>query len=416
MDIILGGKPVLAMKPIERSTKLDGVCYDIRGPVAQEARRMEEEGHLILKLNIGNPAPFGFEAPDEILKHVIHNLPTAQGYSDSQGIYPARVAVAQYYQQRGIRGADADDVYIGNGVSELILMSLQALLNNDDEVLIPSPDYPLWTAAVNLAGGKAVHYRCDEQQDWYPDLADIKQKISTKTKAIVLINPNNPTGAVYDQAFLLELLKIAREHRLVVLSDEIYDKVLYDGTEHISTASLADDLIMLTFGGLSKNYRIAGFRVGWLFISGAKNLARHYIEGLNVLASMRLCANVPCQHAVQTALGGYQSINELVVPGGRLYEQMDLAHKLVSDIDGLSCMRPKGAMYLFPKIDRKKIRIKDDQLFVLDFLRQHKVLLVHGRAFNWPEPDHFRIVFLPHKEQLAAALGKLGRFLPGYSQ
>ncbi|MDX1538002.1 pyridoxal phosphate-dependent aminotransferase [Arsukibacterium sp.] len=404
------------MKPIERSTKLDGVCYDIRGPVAQEARRMEEEGHLILKLNIGNPAPFGFEAPDEILKHVIHNLPTAQGYSDSQGIYPARVAVAQYYQQRGIRGADADDVYIGNGVSELILMSLQALLNNDDEVLIPSPDYPLWTAAVNLAGGRAVHYRCDEQQDWYPDLADIKQKISTKTKAIVLINPNNPTGAVYDQAFLLELLKIAREHRLVVLSDEIYDKVLYDGTEHISTASLADDLIMLTFGGLSKNYRIAGFRVGWLFISGAKNLARHYIEGLNVLASMRLCANVPCQHAVQTALGGYQSINELVVPGGRLYEQMDLAHKLVSDIDGLSCMRPKGAMYLFPKIDRKKIRIKDDQLFVLDFLRQHKVLLVHGRAFNWPEPDHFRIVFLPHKEQLAAALGKLGRFLPGYSQ
>lgn len=377
---------------------------------------MEEEGHRILKLNIGNPAPFGFEAPDEILKHVIHNLPTAQGYSDSQGIYPARVAVAQYYQQRGIRGADADDVYIGNGVSELILMSLQALLNNGDEVLIPSPDYPLWTAAVNLAGGKAVHYRCDEQQDWYPDLDDIKQKISKKTKAIVLINPNNPTGAVYNQAFLLELLKIAREHRLVVLSDEIYDKVLYDGTEHISTASLADDLIMLTFGGLSKNYRIAGFRVGWLFISGAKNLARHYIEGLNVLASMRLCANVPCQHAVQTALGGYQSINELVVPGGRLYEQMDLAHKLVSEIDGLSCMRPKGAMYLFPKIDRKKIRIKDDELFVLDFLRQHKVLLVHGRAFNWPEPDHFRIVFLPHKEQLAAAIGKLGQFLPGYSQ
>ncbi|MDX1676815.1 pyridoxal phosphate-dependent aminotransferase [Arsukibacterium sp.] len=404
------------MKPIERSTKLDGVCYDIRGPVAQEARRMEEEGHLILKLNIGNPAPFGFEAPDEILKHVIHNLPTAQGYSDSQGIYPARVAVAQYYQQRGIRGADADDVYIGNGVSELILMSLQALLNNDDEVLIPSPDYPLWTAAVNLAGGKAVHYRCDEQQDWFPDLADIKKKISNRTKAIVLINPNNPTGAVYDQPFLLALLEIAREHRLVVLSDEIYDKVLFDGTEHISTAALADDLVMLTFGGLSKNYRIAGFRVGWLFISGAKNLARHYIEGLNVLASMRLCANVPCQHAVQTALGGYQSINELVVPGGRLYEQMVLAHRLVTEIDGLSCVRPKGAMYLFPKIDRKKIPIKDDQLFVLDFLRQHKVLLVHGRAFNWPEPDHFRIVFLPHKEQLAAALGKLGRFLPGYSQ
>lgn len=404
------------MKPIERSTKLDGVCYDIRGPVAQEAKRMEEEGHRILKLNIGNPAPFGFEAPDEILKHVIHNLPTAQGYSDSQGIYPARVAVAQYYQQRGIRGADADDVYIGNGVSELILMSLQALLNNSDEVLVPSPDYPLWTAAVNLAGGKAVHYRCDEQQDWYPDLDDIKQKISKKTKAIVLINPNNPTGAVYDKAFLLELLKIAREHRLVVLSDEIYDKVLYDGTEHVSTAALADDLVMLTFGGLSKNYRIAGFRVGWLFISGAKQLARQYIEGLNILASMRLCANVPCQHAVQTALGGYQSINELVIPGGRLYEQMELAHKLVTQIDGISCMRPKGAMYLFPKVDRKKIRIKDDELFVLDFLRQHKVLLVHGRAFNWPEPDHFRIVFLPHKEQLSAAIGKLAQFLPGYSQ
>ena len=295
-------------------------------------------------------------------------------------------------------------------------MSLQALLNNSDEVLVPSPDYPLWTAAVNLAGGKPVHYRCDEQQDWYPDLNDIKEKISKKTKAIVLINPNNPTGAVYDKAFLQDLLKIAREHRLVVLSDEIYDKVLYDGTEHVSTASLADDLIMLTFGGLSKNYRIAGFRVGWLFISGAKHLAQNYIEGLNVLASMRLCANVPCQHAVQTALGGYQSINELIVPGGRLYDQMDLAHKLVTDIDGISCMRPKGAMYLFPKIDRKKFRIKDDEVFVLDFLRQHKVLLVHGRAFNWPEPDHFRIVFLPHKEQLATAIGKLAQFLPGYSQ
>ena len=295
-------------------------------------------------------------------------------------------------------------------------MSLQALLNNSDEVLVPSPDYPLWTAAVNLAGGKAVHYRCDEQQDWYPDLADIKDKISKKTKAIVLINPNNPTGAVYDKNFLLELLKIAREHRLVVLSDEIYDKVLYDGTEHVSTASLADDLVMLTFGGLSKNYRIAGFRVGWLFISGAKHLARNYIEGLNILASMRLCANVPCQHAVQTALGGYQSINSLVVPGGRLYEQMDLAHRLVTQIDGVSCMRPKGAMYLFPKLDRKKFRIKDDELFVLDFLRQHKVLLVHGRAFNWPEPDHFRIVFLPHKDQLESAIGKLAQFLPGYNQ
>lgn len=404
------------MKPIERSSKLDGVCYDIRGPVAREARKMEDEGHRILKLNIGNPAPFGFEAPDEILKHVIHNLPTAQGYSDSQGIYPARVAVAQYYQQRGIRGADADDVYIGNGVSELILMSLQALLNNGDEVLVPMPDYPLWTASVNLAGGTAVHYLCDEQQDWYPSLDDIKAKITKKTKALVLINPNNPTGAVYDKAFLLELLQIARKHKLVVMSDEIYDKVLYDGTEHVSTASLADDLVMLTYGGLSKNYRIAGFRVGWLFISGAKPAAKHYIEGLNILASMRLCANVPCQHAVQTALGGYQSINELVVPGGRLYDQMHLAHQLVTQIDGISCVRPKGAMYLFPKIDLKKYRIKDDELFVLDFLRQHKVLLVHGRAFNWPEPDHFRIVTLPHKEQLTQAITKLAQFLPTYSQ
>ncbi|OBP14280.1 aminotransferase [Rheinheimera sp. SA_1] len=404
------------MKPIERSKKLDGVCYDIRGPVAREAKRMEEEGHRILKLNIGNPAPFGFEAPDEILKHVIHNLPTAQGYTDSQGIYPARVAVAQYYQQRGILGAEADDVYIGNGVSELILMSLQALLDYGDEVLIPSPDYPLWTAAVNLAGGKAVHYRCDEQADWFPDTADIRSKINSRTKALVLINPNNPTGAVYNDAMLLDLLQIAREHNLVVLSDEIYDKILYDGATHTATASLADDLVLLTFGGLSKNYRIAGFRVGWLFISGAKQAARHYIEGLNILASMRLCANVPCQHAVQTALGGYQSINELIIPGGRLYDQMDLAHRLVNNIEGLSCVRPKGAMYLFPKIDRKIFPIKDDELMVLDFLRQYKVLLVHGRAFNWPEPDHFRIVFLPHKEQLEQAIGKLAQFLPGYRQ
>jgi alanine-synthesizing transaminase len=404
------------MKPIERSKKLDGVCYDIRGPVAREAKRMEEEGHRILKLNIGNPAPFGFEAPDEILKHVIHNLPTAQGYTDSQGIYPARVAVAQYYQQRGILSAGADDVYIGNGVSELILMSLQALLDNGDEVLIPSPDYPLWTAAVNLAGGKAVHYRCDEQQDWYPDIQDMRSKITSRTRAIVLINPNNPTGAVYERAELEDIIALAREFGLVLLSDEIYDKILYDGATHISTASLCDDLLVLTFGGLSKNYRIAGFRVGWLFISGARLAARSYIEGLNILASMRLCANVPCQHAVQTALGGYQSINELVVPGGRLYDQMDLAHRLVNEIDGLSCFRPKGAMYLFPKIDRTKFPIKDDELFVLDFLRQYKVLLVHGRAFNWPEPDHFRIVFLPHKEQLEQAIGKLGQFLPNYRQ
>lgn len=404
------------MKMIERSSKLDGVCYDIRGPVAREARRMEDEGHRILKLNIGNPAPFGFEAPDEILKHVIHNLPNAQGYSDSQGIYPARVAVAQYYQQQGIKTADADDVYIGNGVSELIMMSLQALLNNGDEVLVPSPDYPLWTAAINLAGGKAVHYRCDEQQEWYPDLDDIRKKITSRTRALVLINPNNPTGAVYDKTLLEGMLQIAREHQLVVLSDEIYDKILYEGAKHICTASLADDLLILTFGGLSKNYRIAGFRVGWILLSGAKHLATPYIEGLNMLASMRLCSNVPCQHAVQTALGGYQSINELIIPGGRLYEQMDLAHKLINQIEGVSCARPKGAMYLFPRIDLNKIRIRNDEQLVLDFLRQHKVLLVHGTAFNWPEPDHFRVVFLPHKEVLESALGRLGQFLSGYSQ
>ncbi|CAM3806007.1 pyridoxal phosphate-dependent aminotransferase [Rheinheimera salexigens] len=404
------------MQPIKRSTKLNGVCYDIRGPIAQEAKRMEDEGQRILKLNIGNPALFGFEAPDEILKHVIHNLPSAQGYSDAQGIYPARVAVAQYYQQRGILKADADDVYIGNGVSELILMSLQALLNTDDEVLIPSPDYPLWTAAVNLAGGKAVHYHCDDQQGWLPALDDIKAKITNKTKAIVLINPNNPTGAVYHKAFLIELLQIAREHKLVVLSDEIYDKVLYDGNEHVSTAALADDLVILTFSGLSKNYRIAGFRIGWLLISGAKQFAQQYIEGLSILASMRLCANVPCQHAVQTALGGYQSIQQLVQPEGRLYQQMDLAHNLISQIDGISCFRPQGAMYLFAKLDQKKLGIYNDEQFVLDFLRQQKVLLVHGRAFNWPTPDHFRLVFLPHKEQLITAINKLEKFLSGYKQ
>ena len=401
---------------VSKSNKLANVCYDIRGPVLKHAKRLEEEGHRILKLNIGNPAPFGFEAPEEILQDVIRNLPTAQGYSDSKGLFSARKAVMQYYQQKQVEGVTIEDIYLGNGVSELIVMAMQALLNNGDEVLVPMPDYPLWTAAVNLAGGKAVHYLCDEQQDWLPALDDIKAKISKKTRALVLINPNNPTGAVYDAAFLRQLLQIAREHKLVVLSDEIYDKVLYDGTEHVSTAALADDLVMLTFGGLSKNYRIAGFRIGWLFISGAKQAARQYIEGLNILASMRLCANVPCQHAVQTALGGYQSINELVVPGGRLYDQMDLAHKLVTEIDGVSCMRPKGAMYLFPKIDLKKYRIQDDELFVLDFLRQHKVLLVHGRAFNWPEPDHFRIVTLPHKEQLTQAISRLGQFLQSYSQ
>jgi alanine-synthesizing transaminase len=404
------------MKKISKSSKLNGVCYDIRGPVAQQAKLMEEQGHQILKLNIGNPAPFGFEAPDEILKHVIHNLPSAQGYSDSQGIYPARVAVAQYYQKLGIVSARADDVYLGNGVSELILMSLQALLENGDEVLIPSPDYPLWTAAVNLTGAKSIHYRCDEEQEWFPDLEDIKSKITNKTRAIVLINPNNPTGAVYSKELLLEIIEIARKHQLIVMSDEIYDKVLYDGAQHIPIATLAEDVLVLTYGGLSKNYRVAGFRVGWMFLTGPKEEAASYIEGLNILASMRLCANVPCQHAVQAALGGYQSINELIVPGRRLYDQMDYANKRVSEIEGLSCVRPKGAMYLFPKIDLKKVPIKDDELFVLDFLREHQVLLVHGRAFNWPRADHFRIVFLPHLQDLEVALNKLEVFLKSYRQ
>ena len=402
------------MKPIERSAKLDGVCYDIRGPVAQEARRMEEEGHRILKLNIGNPAPFGFEAPDEILKHVIHNLPTAQGYSDSQGIYPARVAVAQYYQQRGILGADADDVYIGNGVSELILMSLQALLNNADEVLIPSPDYPLWTAAVNLAGGKAVHYRCDEQQDWYPDLADIKEKITKKTKAIVLINPNNPTGALYPREILEGIIEIARHHGLVIFADEIYDKILYGDAVHHTFAALAPDCLVFTFNGLSKAYRLAGFRSGWMMVTGPRKHAASYIEGIQMLTNMRLCANVPAQHAIQTALGGRQSIQDLLLPGGRLLAQRDAAVTALRAIPGVSVVEPKGALYVFPKIDQEMYPIKDDRQFVLDFLRAEHVLVVQGSGFNWPSTDHLRIVTLPWAKDLTEAIGRLGNFLSSY--
>lgn len=404
------------MRQIRKSNKLEEVCYDIRGPVLREANRLEEEGHRVIKLNIGNPAPWGFEAPEEILRDVIHNIPASQGYSDSKGIYSARKAVMQYSQQIGIRGVDIEDIYIGNGVSELVVMAMQGLVNDGDEVLIPSPDFPLWTAAANLCGGKAVHYRCDEGSGWQPDLADIRSKITPNTKALVVINPNNPTGAVYEKAMLEALIDIAREHDLVVMADEIYDKILYDNAQYIPLASLAEDLLILTLSGLSKSYRVAGFRTGWMIVSGAKDRARDYIEGLDILASMRLCSNVPTQHAVQTALGGYQSINELTTPGGRLYEQRTLAWEMLNAIDGVSCVKPMGALYLFPKLDVKKFNIQDDERFVLDLLVKEKVLVVHGSGFNWPEPDHFRIVFLPHEEELKDAIERLDHFLSGYRQ
>ncbi len=404
------------MQNIGMSSKLDNVCYDIRGPVLKHAKRMEEEGHKILKLNIGNPAPFGFDAPDEILVDVIRNLPTSQGYADSKGIYSARKAVVQHYQKRGIRTLDVEDVYIGNGVSELIIMALQALLNNGDELLLPAPDYPLWTAGVSLSGGTPVHYLCDEESDWYPDLDDIRKKITPKSRGIVLINPNNPTGAVYSRDFLLEVIEIARQHNLIIFADEIYDKILFDGATHTPMASLADDVLIVTFNGLSKAYRVCGFRSGWMFLTGPKHLAKSYIDGIDMLASMRLCANVPMQHAIQTALGGYQSVNELILPGGRLLEQRDKAYELIIQIPGISCVKPKGALYLFPKIDTKMYHIKDDQKMVLDFLIQEKVLLVQGTGFNWPKPDHFRIVTLPHVEDLELAIGRFERFLSSYSQ
>lgn len=401
---------------IKKSDKLDEVCYDIRGPVLKEAHRLEEEGHHVLKLNIGNPAPWGFEAPEEILRDVIHNIPASQGYSDSKGIYSARKAIMQYAQQIGIKDVDIEDIYIGNGVSELVIMTMQALVNNGDEVLIPAPDFPLWSAAVNLCGGKPVHYICDEDAQWQPDLADIRSKITANTKAIVVINPNNPTGAVYDRAMLQNLVEIAREFDLVVLADEIYDKVLYDDAQYIPLASLADDLLMLTLSGLSKSYRVAGFRTGWLIVSGAKHRATDYIEGLDILASMRLCSNVPTQHAIQTALGGYQSINELTAPGGRLHEQRELAWRMLNDIDGVTCVKPSGALYLFPKLDIKKFNISDDEKFVLDLLIKEKVLVVQGSGFNWPKPDHFRIVFLPRVEELTEAIRRIERFLKTYRQ
>lgn len=414
--IDMATKRILTMTKFPKSSKLEHVCYDIRGPVHKEALRLEEDGHKILKLNIGNPAPFGFEAPDEILVDILRNLPAAQGYCDSKGLYSARKAIVQYYQSKGIHGANVNDVYIGNGVSELIMMSMQALLNNDDEVLIPMPDYPLWTAAATLAGGKAVHYLCDEQADWFPDLEDIKSKITSRTKAIVIINPNNPTGAVYSKDLLQGIVDIAREHNLIIFADEIYDKILYDDAVHHHIAALAPDLLTITFNGLSKSYRVAGFRQGWMILNGPKHQAKGYIEGLDMLASMRLCANHPMQHAIQTALGGYQSINEFILPGGRLLEQRNKAYELINQIPGVSCVKPMGALYMFPKIDVKKFNIYDDEKMVLDLLRQEKVLLVHGRGFNWHSPDHFRIVTLPYVNQIEDALTRLARFLEHYRQ
>jgi alanine-synthesizing transaminase len=402
------------MQPVLKSAKLGNVCYDIRGPVLARARQMEDDGQRIIKLNIGNPAPFGFLAPEELVQDVIRNLPDASGYCDSKGLFAARKAVMHYTQQKRINGVRIEDIYIGNGVSELIVMTMQALLNNGDEVLIPAPDYPLWTAAVSLSGGVPRHYVCDEGSGWQPDLDDIRGKITPSTRAIVVINPNNPTGALYPPELLRQIMEIARQHQLIVYADEIYDKVLYDGASHTSIASLADDVLCLTFNGLSKNYRACGYRAGWVIVSGERSHAQDYIEGLTMLASMRLCANVPAQHAIQTALGGYQSIDDLVLPMGRLGKQRELAWELVTAIPGVSCVKPQAAMYLFPRLDPKLYPIADDQQFVLDLLLEEKVLLVQGSGFNWPQPDHLRIVFLPHEDDLKEAIGRFARFLDRY--
>ena len=402
------------MKPITKSSKLANVCYDIRGPVLAAAKKMEEEGHRVIKLNIGNPLPFGFEAPEEIVVDVIRNMRDASGYTDSLGLFAPRKSIMHYCQEKGIQGVTVEDIFLGNGVSELIVMAMQGLLNNGDQVLVPSPDYPLWTAAVSLSGGIPVHYHCDEAAEWYPDLDDIRSKVTSNTKAIVVINPNNPTGALYPKEILEGILQIAREHNLIVFADEIYDKVLYDGNTHISLASLADDVLCITMNGLSKNYRACGYRAGWMVVSGDKRHAKDYIEGLNMLASMRLCANVPGQMAIQTALGGYQSINDLVGPNGRLTRQRDLAWKMLTDIPGVTCVKPKGALYLFPKLDPEMYPIKDDEQFMLELLKEEKVLLVQGSGFNWPHPDHFRVVFLPHENDLAEAIGRVARFLEQY--
>ena len=404
------------MSDIKKSHKLEGVCYDIRGPVLAQAKKMEDDGQKVLKLNIGNPAAFGFDMPEDMHRDIIRNLYSAQGYCDSKGLYSARVAVYQHYQQRGLNNLDVDNIYIGNGVSELIQMITQALLNNDDEVLIPAPDYPLWTASVKLAGGNPVHYLCDEEQDWFPDIDDIKSKITSKTKALVLINPNNPTGAVYSDDLLKQLIDVAREHKLLLLSDEIYEKILYDGITHTSIASLCDDVPMITFNGLAKTYRAAGLRMGWMVLSGKTSAMDDLSKGLDILSSMRLCANVPAQYAIQQALGGVQSIDNLINPGGRLYEQRDIAWRGLNAIEGISCKKPKGALYAFAKVDTAHFNVKNDEQMMFDLLKAEKILLVHGRAFNWPEPDHFRLVFLPNKDDLTDAMQKMQRFFKDYRQ
>ena len=403
-----------AMKTIQKSNKLHNVCYDIRGPVMTRARQMEEEGHRIFKLNIGNLAPFGFEAPEEIQQDVIYNLPNASGYSESKGLFAARKAVMHYAQSKNIVGVGLDDIYIGNGASELIVLAMQGLLNNGDEVLVPAPDYPLWTAAVSLGGGRAVHYHCDESNGWLPNLDDIRAKITERTRAIVIINPNNPTGALYPDDLLKDIVEIARQHQLIIYSDEIYDKMLYDGAQHTAIASLADDVLFVTFNGLSKNYRACGYRAGWMVVSGEKSHAQDYLEGLNILASMRLCSNVPGQYAIQTALGGYQSINDLVAEGGRLRRQRDMAYEMLTTIPGVTCVKPQAALYLFPRLDPKLYPIHNDQEFVLQLLETEKVLVVQGSGFNWPEMDHFRLVFLPISDDLGESMKRIERFLAHY--
>jgi alanine-synthesizing transaminase len=402
------------LRTVQKSAKLANVLYDIRGPIMDAARQMEEEGHKVIKLNIGNLAVFGFDAPEEVQQDMIRNLGNSAGYSDSKGIFPARKAVMHYTQQQGIKGVTLDDIYLGNGASELIAMSTNALLNDGDELLLPSPDYPLWTAATTLSGGKPVHYRCDEANAWMPDLEDLKRKITPRTKGIVVINPNNPTGTLYSDELLREIVGIARQHGLVILADEVYDKVVYDDVRHTAIASLSEDVLTLTFNSLSKSYRSCGYRAGWLVVSGDKKPAADYIEGLNMLSNMRLCANVPGQYAIQTALGGYQSINELVGPGGRLRRQRDLAYDLISAIPGVSCVKPQAALYIFPRLDPKLYPIADDRQFFLELLQETRVMLVQGSGFNYPDNQHFRIVFLPHEDDLREAIGRIARFLDNY--
>lgn len=404
------------MRTFSKSSKLDNVLYDVRGPVVEEAARMEEEGRHVLKLNIGNPAPFGFSAPEEVIRDMISNVRDSQGYSDSRGIFSARKAIMQYCQVKKIPNVSMDGIYTGNGVSELINLSMQALLDNGDEILIPAPDYPLWTACATLAGGKAVHYICDEKSDWNPDIEDIKRKITYKTKAIVIINPNNPTGALYPKEVLEQIVQVAREHELMIFSDEIYDRLIMDGLEHTSIASLAPDLFCTTFSGLSKSHMVAGFRVGWMVLSGDKSKGKDYIEGLNMLSNMRLCSNVPAQSIIQTALGGYQSVEEYIQPGGRIYEQREYIYRALNDIPGLSAVKPKAAFYIFPKLDVDKFDIKNDEQFAYDLLREKQILIVHGGGFNWEMPDHFRIVYLPDIRTLKTASGQLAGFLEKYHQ